>query len=69
MMPGYLSNQGSVEDIRSTIQCHKANGRFFTIEELQGEVLFEKQHQNRATVIKILESQIRRLCKSKGTSR
>ena len=69
MAAGFLSNQGSVEDIRCSIRCAQDNGKIFTLDELKVELIFEKEHQNRATVIKILESKINRLCKSKGTSR
>lgn len=69
MAAGFLSNQGSVEDIRSWIRCAQDNGKIFTLDELEVELIYEKEHQNRATVIKILESKINRLCKSKGTSR
>jgi hypothetical protein len=50
----------SVDDIRSSLQC---NGDNLTISELQKAIAYEKSHQNRTTVIKLLESRVNKKSK------
>lgn len=52
---------GSVEDIRSSLRLSKLKSVF----DCNVEIEMERSHQNRVTVIKMLEAQKNRLIKEK----
>lgn len=60
-MSSNLINAGSVEDIRSSLNLSGSN---LSIVYLRGQILMERQGQNRSTVIKLLESQINKNSKT-----
>ena len=58
MVP-HIVNLGSVEDIRVTLQLPNE----FPPQRLRNEIAYEKNNKNRLTVIKMLESKLKKLKK------
>ena len=58
MVP-HIVNLGSVEDIRVTLQLTNE----ISPQRLRNEIAYEKNNKNRATVIKMLESKLRKMTK------
>jgi hypothetical protein len=54
---------GNVGDIRINLN-NRIKGGSVTVEYLQSEIVLEKENDNRSTVLKLLESAIRKLNKS-----
>lgn len=61
-MSRQLYRTGSVEDIRCTLKLSPLK----TIEECDEELEMEKSHQNRSTVIQMIEVQKRAIIRKKG---
>lgn len=60
-MKHHIVNLGSVEDIRVTLQNCEVKAP-----ELLNEIVYERNNKNRATVIKMLESKLRKMTNQKA---
>lgn len=59
----HVINAGNIHDIQIDLNNRIESGSA-TVEYLQSEITLEKENDNRSTVIKLLESAIRKLNKS-----
>lgn len=60
-MKNHIVNLGSVEDIRATLRIPGE----IPPQRLRNEIAYEKNNKNRATVIKMLESKLRKMTNQK----
>jgi uncharacterized coiled-coil protein SlyX len=56
MKPGTLPNKGNIDDIRCNLSFSE-----YSIEELNEEIEYEKNHKNRIALIRLLENKIKSL--------
>lgn len=54
MKPGTISNKGNIDDIKCSLNFSE-----YSVEELNEEIEYEKNHKNRTTLIRLLENKIK----------